>query len=339
LDFDVIDSARRGQSISRTVVDCYRRLGLIAHFNINTTELEQFVTAVEDSYRSQRHETAPAEIPSYHNWDHAGDVTQMAAAFVANTKAAQLLSPLKQLALITAACCHDLGHGGLNNAVLRATGDPLTEQYGNDAPLEQYHSHLARQLIEHNHTVFLKALTNDAERSEFITDVTTLILATDMSKHNEIVAELLKIKVQEPLGGAATNAQQLMLMKILLKCADISNVAKPFEASRDRAIRLAAEFESVGEFQKMHGLPVDKLNVETSTHLGGMSAGFITYVALPMFDALQDWMPSARRITGRVRANEMLWQRIRRQEEKEERRITKKAMPVGGAVASEGGSL
>jgi hypothetical protein len=111
-----------------------------------------------------------------------------------------------------------------------------------------------------------------------------------------------------------------MLMKVLLKCADIGNVARPFEASRDRAVLLAAEFEALGVFQKTHGLAVDKLYVDTSSRLGGMSSGFISYVALPIFEALQDWMPSGRSIAGRVRANEMLWRRIQREEEEQEKR-------------------
>ena len=238
---------------------------------------------------------------------------------MASTAAKHLLPPVSKLTLLTAALLHDVGHGGLNNAVLKATGDPLIKKYGGEAPYEKYHTALGEQLIQKHADTVLKPLPSNAQRATLLQDLATLIGATDMAQHGSVVDELRKAKTSDlslTKNGSRplTHQQILLLSKALLKCADIGNVARPFEASKTRAAQLAAEFEALGEFQQARGLEVTPLFRDTSTQLGTMSSGFVTHVALPLFEALEAWMPSAKGIASRVRANELLWKRLQQQE-------------------------
>jgi len=66
----------------------------------------------------------------------------------------------------------------------------------------------------------------------------SLILATDMARHNEYVVNLKT----HAKGQGAPGLDPLLYMELLLKCADISDGLKPFDITKKWALRITDEF-------------------------------------------------------------------------------------------------
>ena len=79
-----------------------------------------------------------------------------------------------------------------------------------------------------------------ADRAEVMADVRRLILATDMSRHGEYMRELRAL-LEPPAGSGAAEEQERrrrqLTAELLIKCADTSNVVKPFPVARHWAVR------------------------------------------------------------------------------------------------------
>ena len=80
----------------------------------------------------------------YHNALHGADVCQAMHYFLSKcgnsaTNAASLLQPWQVMVALVAALCHDIGHGGVNNAFLEKTNHPLALTYSYTSTLERMH--------------------------------------------------------------------------------------------------------------------------------------------------------------------------------------------------------
>lgn len=81
-----------------------------------------------------------------------------------------------------------------------------------------------------------------------------LVLATDMAKHFEHLTKFENLLISDDTGSSTSlcgtvNAQNRMIMKkVLVKCADISNPCRPLPLCKEWAQRIAEEyFAQVGE--------------------------------------------------------------------------------------------
>ena len=68
--------------------------------------------------------------------------------------------------------------------------------------------------------------------------VMSLILATDMARHNEYVVNLKN----HAKGQGAPGLDPLLYMELLRKCADISDGLKPFDITKKWTLRITDEF-------------------------------------------------------------------------------------------------
>jgi hypothetical protein len=108
--------------------------------------------------------------------------------------------------------------------------------------------------------------------------VRDIILATDMSRH----AAFLDIAQHGPLRGGACNItrplqtsaadevgvrppSKLALMQVLLKCADISNVAKPMAAAKEWAVAVTDELFAQGDMERLSGREVCAQTTQPTT--------------------------------------------------------------------------
>lgn len=119
---------------------------------------------------------------------------------------------------------------------------------------------------------------------DFRKTVVSSILATDMSLHNDYVS-----KIKEQANRFNTNShldeqeERNLLCSALIKCADISNVARPFHWGTKWAELLVQEFISQGDLEKQMGLPVLPMNDRTKVVLEDSQINFIKFVALDLF--------------------------------------------------------
>uniref|UniRef100_A0A7S1IRD2 PDEase domain-containing protein n=1 Tax=Eutreptiella gymnastica TaxID=73025 RepID=A0A7S1IRD2_9EUGL len=105
-----------------------------------------------------------------------------------------------------------------------------------------------------------------------------VILATDMAGHAglcEKLSEALELRQKEQ-----TEISRDLVLKMLIKTADLSNTVKPFDISRQWAICVTEEFFNQGDLEKAEGLEVLPMyDREKSTELAKGQLGFIDFVA------------------------------------------------------------
>ena len=80
--------------------------------------------------------------------------------------------------------------------------------------------------------------------AEFRSSVIDLVLATDMALHMDLVSAF-KARISSGMALSSvykTKADRILLMKIALKCADISNVARPLNTYLKWTEKLTEEF-------------------------------------------------------------------------------------------------
>ncbi|XP_072142462.1 high affinity cAMP-specific and IBMX-insensitive 3',5'-cyclic phosphodiesterase 8A-like [Dermacentor andersoni] len=130
-----------------------------------------------------------------------------------------------------------------------------------------------------------------------------MVLATEMTKHFEHLSKFLNA-FQKPLQGDATfeaedneddnmlrSSENIILIKrMLIKCSDVSNPARPIHLCIQWAQRIAEEYCAQTDEEKRRGLPVvmpafDRVTCKISTS----QLGFISYFVRQMFRAWSDF--------------------------------------------------
>lgn len=89
-------------------------------------KLAAFLCSIQAGYRSSI---------QYHNSIHGADVAQMVFILMTQGRLIEIaeLSHLDQVALVTAALCHDFDHDGLNNAYHVNANTPRSIRYNDTA--------------------------------------------------------------------------------------------------------------------------------------------------------------------------------------------------------------
>ena len=82
--------------------------------------------------------------------------------------------------------------------------------------------------------------------------IITLILATDMAQHGNIMSKFKQCT--ESFNYEDAN-HRLLLLQMLIKCSDISNEVRPKHISEPWVDRLLEEFFSQSDKEKAEGLP------------------------------------------------------------------------------------
>jgi hypothetical protein len=309
---------------------------LMLEHALKNTELESFrlsrpqlMTFILECRRQYGHE----QNVYYHNWRHAVDVTQSLYCFLCDVHLCpplggrpiskkemnaleRLFTPLDALILLVSGIGHDVGHPGVNNAFLVASNHNLAQMYNDRSVLENYHGAAYSQLLRRH----WPSIGRDAR---FRSTMISIILATDMQRHFEYMGQLsdLKRKVSEADEDLSNwndkdkDHAKEVAMALLIKAADISNVARPFEISAKWALILMNEFGSQGELENelqiptcLFGGPPDKENRLAAAQ---SQKGFIDVFGFPLFRGLCDVMPNVSCTLPELEKNKALWdQRI-----------------------------
>ncbi|KAK0929602.1 3',5'-cyclic-nucleotide phosphodiesterase [Friedmanniomyces endolithicus] len=290
---------------------------------IPRAELVNFLLATRRHYKHQR------EV-HYHNWRHAVDVTQSLYCFLLDVRLCpplsadqrtpprrlnaleQLLTPLDALILLISAIGHDVGHPGVNNAFLVACNHPLAQMYNDKSVLENYHCAAYSQLLR-RHWPSLGRI------SGFRSTMISTILATDMQRHFEYMTNLgdLKRKVDgseldlSDWNDKEREQKRELMMALLIKAADISNVARPFDISAQWARTLMDEFARQGELEAELGIPTCLFggppNKEDRLAAAQSQKGFMSLFGMPLFSGMRDVMPSVSCAIKELENNSEIW--------------------------------
>ncbi|WPG98001.1 Hypothetical protein R9X50_00078400 [Acrodontium crateriforme] len=295
-------------------------LSELENYRVSRSRLMTFLLATRRQYKHEQ------EV-HYHNWRHAVDVTQSLYCFlmeiglgppsrhisVKKPNAVEaLLRPLDALTLLISAIGHDVGHPGVNNAFLVACDHPLAQMYNDKSVLENYHCAAYSQLLR-RHWPSIRGL--DGFRARMI----STILATDMQRHFEYMnnMENLKQRFQQSQVDLSDwpdkdrDQNRELVMALLIKAADISNVARPFDISSRWARILMGEFSRQGELESeldiptcLFGGPPDKDDILAAAE---SQKGFMNLFGFPLFSGMTEIMPGINCAIRELTRNREIW--------------------------------
>lgn len=292
----------------------------LEQWRLSPSELRTFLLACRAAYNS---------FVLYHNFRHAIDVLQSVFCFLLHIGAlppyapvlqtgapkspiATLLSPFDTLTLLISAIGHDVGHPGVNNFFLVKLNAPLAQLYNDNSVLEAFHCAAFSQILRRH---WPAAFQDKQLRKLLISS----ILATDMGVHQKFMERLgsLQEKFHENnhsiIGWKPQDIDmyKTLLCGLLIKCADISNVARPWEVAEPWTKILQDEFANQGEMEKEVGMETALFGgppeVGNVYKLATGQIGFMSIFAIPLFEGVSDILPQLNFTVDQIRSNQARW--------------------------------
>jgi hypothetical protein len=275
------------------ILDSYK---LLPEFSVTNEMFFTFISEISSTYN---------KVP-YHNWRHACDVSQFVCYEVKLTHMDEVLTKKELFALSIASICHDANHDGFTNVFNVKAETPLGILFKNQSVLETHHCTVSIGVMAKEHcNLFHSFSVVDYKR--MWTLVIQLILITDMAKHFEFVKNLNAQLEKGPL-DLEDNDHRLMLMQVMLKCGDISNVSRPFELADKWCDVLCEEFFRQGDLEMASGMEyTSPLNDREHLDKPKSQIGFYTFVCLPLYVVAARALPPLQANVDQVQSNLATW--------------------------------
>uniref|UniRef100_A0A8C4HKS8 Phosphodiesterase n=1 Tax=Dicentrarchus labrax TaxID=13489 RepID=A0A8C4HKS8_DICLA len=301
-----------GRILSQVSYRLFEDTGLFETFKIPVKEFMNYFHALENGYR---------DIP-YHNRVHATDVLH--AVWYLTTQAVPglpslitdhdsdsgithshmgflvsktytvsedgygclsgLIPALELMALYVAAAMHDYDHPGRTNAFLVATSAPQAVLYNDRSVLENHHAASAWNLFmsrpEFNFLVNLDHV--EFKRFRFL--VIEAILATDLKKHFDFLAEFNAKVGDDPSTGIdwSNENDRLLVCQMCIKLADINGPLKCKDLHLQWTEGIVNEFYEQGDEESSLGLPISPFMDRAAPQLAKLQESFITHIVGPL---------------------------------------------------------
>ncbi|XP_075043703.1 cGMP-inhibited 3',5'-cyclic phosphodiesterase 3B [Mixophyes fleayi] len=310
--FDLMEKTggKSGRILSEVSYTLFQDTRLFEIFKIPQREFRNFFRALENGYR---------DIP-YHNRVHATDVlhavwyltTRPIPGFQELTSdeadsdsvtgsvhvylsskscpitedsygsLAANIPALELMALYVAAAMHDYDHPGRTNAFLVATNAPQAVLYNDRSVLENHHAASAWNLFlsqpDYNFLTYLDHV--QFKRFRFL--VIEAILATDLKKHFDFLAEFnAKVNDVNSIDWSNEN-DRLLVGQVCIKLADINGPAKKRELHLKWTKGIVNEFYEQGDEEARLGLPISPFMDRSSPQLAKLQESFITHIVGPL---------------------------------------------------------
>ncbi|XP_038830086.1 high affinity cGMP-specific 3',5'-cyclic phosphodiesterase 9A-like isoform X4 [Salvelinus namaycush] len=260
----------------------YHDLGLVKEFNMNPITLKRWLLGIQENYRSN----------PFHNFRHCFCVSQMMYGMINLCNLPEKMTLTDMGILMTAAVCHDLDHPGYNNTYQINARTELAVRYNDISPLENHHCAVAFQILSLPECNIFANVELEAYK-QIRQAIITLILATDMARHGEIL-DSFKHKVDS---FDFTNEEHVTCLKmVLIKCCDISNEVRPTEVAEPWVDCLLEEYFMQSDREKTEGLPVAPFMDRDKVTKPTAQIGFIKFVLIPMFETVLKLFPQIEEI-------------------------------------------
>uniref|UniRef100_A0A3B3IB13 Phosphodiesterase n=1 Tax=Oryzias latipes TaxID=8090 RepID=A0A3B3IB13_ORYLA len=260
----------------------YHDLGLVKEFNMNPITLKRWLLAIQENYRNN----------PFHNFRHCFCVSQMMYGMIHLCNLQEKLTLTNLGILMTAAVCHDLDHPGYNNTYQINARTELAVRYNDISPLENHHCAVAFQILSLPECNIFANVDPEAFK-KIRQGIITLILATDMARHGEIL-ETFKLNVDH---FDFTNEEHVASLKtVMIKCCDISNEVRPAEVAEPWVDCLLEEYFMQSDREKSEGLPVAPFMDRDKVTKPTAQIGFIKFVLIPMFETVMKLFPQIEEI-------------------------------------------
>jgi cAMP-specific phosphodiesterase 4 len=156
-----------------------------------------------------------------------------------------------------------------------------------------------------------------------------MVLATDMSKHMSLLADLKTMVEAKRVAGSGVLLldnynDRIQVLQNMVHCADLSNPTKPLDIYRQWVDRIMEEFFRQGDKERQQGLDIspmcDRFNATIEKSQVGefkmfwgiafitfplsIQVGFIEYIVHPLWETWADLVyPSCQHILEALEAN------------------------------------
>ncbi|KRZ43513.1 putative 3',5'-cyclic phosphodiesterase pde-4, partial [Trichinella pseudospiralis] len=282
IDIFKMDELSHNHSLTTITFTILKNRGLLKAFNIRPARLLTYLLHLEDHYRKN----------SYHNSLHAADVTQTVHVMLSTPSLESVFTDLEKLAVIFAAAIHDVDHPGLTNQFLVNSGSELAIMYNDESVLEQHHLAVAFKLLQETDCDILTGFSKK-HRQLFRRIVIDTVLATDMSKHMSLLADLKTMVETKKVSGPGMPSlekysDRIQVLQNMIHIADLSNPAKPINLYQQWIDRLLEEYWKQGDRERELGLEISPMCDRRNVSREKSQVGFIDYIVHPLMETWAD---------------------------------------------------
>ncbi|XP_016063331.1 PREDICTED: cAMP-specific 3',5'-cyclic phosphodiesterase 4A isoform X1 [Miniopterus natalensis] len=296
--FHVSDYAR-GRSLSCIMYTIFQERDLLKKFHIPVDTMVTYMLTLEDHYHQD---------VAYHNSLHAADVLQSTHVLLATPALDAVFTDLEILAALFAAAIHDVDHPGVSNQFLINTNSELALMYNDESVLENHHLAVGFKLLQEDNCDIFQNLSK-RQRQSLRKMVIDMVLATDMSKHMTLLADLKTMVETKKVTSSGVllldnYSDRIQVLRNMVHCADLSNPTKPLELYRQWTDRIMAEFFQQGDRERERGMEISPMCDKHTASVEKSQVGFIDYIVHPLWETWADLVhPDAREILDTLEDN------------------------------------
>ncbi|XP_028270831.1 cAMP-specific 3',5'-cyclic phosphodiesterase 4C-like [Parambassis ranga] len=272
---------------------------LLKTFRIPVDTFVTYVMTLEDHYHGN---------VAYHNSLHAADVTQSTHVLLSTPALDAVFTDLEILAALFAAAIHDVDHPGVSNQFLINTNSELALMYNDESVLENHHLAVGFKLLHQENCDIFQNL-NKRQRQSLRKLVIDMVLATDMSKHMTLLADLKTMVETKKVTSSGVllldhYTERIQVLRNMVHCADLSNPTKPLPLYRQWTERIMEEFFRQGDKERERGMEISAMCDKHTASVEKSQVGFIDYIVHPLWETWADLVhPDAQELLDTLEEN------------------------------------
>ncbi|XP_030640092.1 cAMP-specific 3',5'-cyclic phosphodiesterase 4D [Chanos chanos] len=282
----------------------FQERDLLKTFKIPVNTFITFMMTLEDHYHSD---------VAYHNNIHAADVVQSTHVLLSTPALEAVFTDLEIMAALFASAIHDVDHPGVSNQFLINTNSELALMYNDASVLENHHLAVGFKLLQEENCDIFQNLSRK-QRQSLRKMAIDMVLATDMSKHMNFLADLktmVETKKVTSLGVLLLDnySDRIQVLQNMVHCADLSNPTKPLEIYRQWTDRIMVEFFTQGDRERDKGMEISPMCDKHNASVEKSQVGFIDYIVHPLWETWADLVhPDAQDILDTLEDNREWYQ-------------------------------
>uniref|UniRef100_A0A8P4KH65 Phosphodiesterase n=1 Tax=Dicentrarchus labrax TaxID=13489 RepID=A0A8P4KH65_DICLA len=282
----------------------FQERDLLKTFKIPMDTFVAYMMTLEDHYHSD---------VAYHNSLHAADVAQSTHILLSTPALDAVFTDLEILAAIFAAAIHDVDHPGVSNQFLINTNSELALMYNDESVLENHHLAVGFKLLQEDNCDIFQNLTKK-QRQSLRKMVIDMVLATDMSKHMSLLADLKTMVETKKVTSSGVllldnYTDRIQVLRNMVHCADLSNPTKSLELYRQWTDRIMEEFFHQGDRERERGMEISPMCDKHTASVEKSQVGFIDYIVHPLWETWADLVhPDAQDILDTLEDNRNWYQ-------------------------------
>ncbi|XP_076135837.1 3',5'-cyclic-AMP phosphodiesterase 4C-like [Alosa pseudoharengus] len=285
--------------LSCVMFNIFQKRDLLKTFRIPVDTFVSYVMTLEDHYHSN---------VAYHNSLHAADVTQSTHVLLSSPALNAVFTDLEILAALFAAAIHDVDHPGVSNQFLINTNSELALMYNDESVLENHHLAVGFKLLHQENCDIFQSLTK-RQRQSLRKHVIDMVLATDMSKHMTLLADLKTMVETKKVTSSGVllldhYTDRIQVLRNMVHCADLSNPTKSLALYRQWTERIMEEFFRQGDKEREKGMEISAMCDKHTASIEKSQVGFIDYIVHPLWETWGDLVhPDAQDILDTLEEN------------------------------------